>query len=282
MCFKKGSLALLSMFLSVTLSAQTLTHMKINDEKEQILLDILKLSISKVDKTITFKAMTEGMTSIRLVKELNAGQLDVYWAGVTPEYEETLLPIHIPVLKGMLGHRIFIIEQGKQPLFNNINNLQDLKKLKAGQGRTWGDTQALLGAGIPTITTMHYHNLFHMLEGDRFDYFPRAIHEPWSEVTSRPELNLEIEKRILLIYPFAMYFYVSKDNPELHDLIYKGMEIAIADGSYDKLFYSSTLVKDALKKSNLKDRVVIRIDNPVMGPKTPFDRKEFWLDIENL
>ncbi len=282
MWFRKISLILCFAFLPFAAGAQTLTHMKINDEKEQILLDVLKLAVSKMDPSITFESITDDMTSVRLVEELKAGKLDVFWAGVIPEYEDTLMPIHIPVLKGMLGHRIFIIEQGKQPLFDNINNLQDLKQLKAGQGLTWGDTQALLGAGIPTVTTMHYHNLFRMLEGDRFDYFPRAIHEPWSEVKARPELNLTIEKRILLIYPFAMYFFVAQDNQKLHDLIYQGMEKAIADGSYDKLFFGSPLVKDALGKSNLKDRVIIRIPNPVMGPKTPFDRKEFWLDIENL
>jgi hypothetical protein len=181
----------------------------------------------------------------------------------------------------MLGHRIFIIEKGKQHLFDNIQDLDDLKSLKAGQGTTWGDTQVLLGAKIPTVTTLKYHNLFPMLEGDRFDYFPRAIHEPWSEIEWQKDLNLTVEERVLLVYPFAMYFFVAKDNKKLHDLIYKGFETAIQDGSYDKLFYSNPLIKDALNRTKISERVVIRIPNPSMGPKTPFDREEFWLDLEN-
>ncbi len=262
--------------------AETIKHIRVVDKKEQILLDLLKVSLLKVDPSFEFEPLENDLTSIRAVEELKSGGLTVFWAGVTTEYEDDLSPIHIPVLKGMLGHRIFIIEKGKQTLFDNVNNLDDLKKLKAGQGKTWGDTKALLASDIPTVTTLKYKNLFPMLEGDRFDYFPRAIHEPWSEIEARPELNLTVENRLVLLYPFAMYFYVSKDNQRMHDMIYKGMEMAIADGSYDRVFYGSPLVKDAMAKANLNNRIVIRIPNPVMGPKTPFDRKEFWLDLENL
>ena len=58
--------------------------------------------------------------------------------------------------------------------------------------------------------------------------------------------------------------------------------MAINDGSFDKLFLNNQMIKDALQKTNLKNRNVIRIDNPNMHPDTPVDRPEFWLDITNL
>ena len=186
------------------------------------------------------------------------------------------------MLKGLLGHRIFIIKKENQALFDNIKTLDDLKRLKAGQGTEWGDTQILKSASIPVITTLKYPNLFLMLEGGRFDYFPRALHEPWSEVEERPELNLTIEKHIMLVYPFAMYFYVAKDNQALHDKLYQGFEMAISDGSFDQLFFNNQLIKDALNKTNIKNRTVIKIPNPAMHPDTPIDRKEFWLDPTSL
>ena len=263
-------------------NAETIAHVKVITAKEQLLLDIFKLAVSKAAPATVFSPSASLMTASRAMEELKAGGIDVFWAGVTPELEESLRPVYIPVLKGLLGHRVFIIKKGNQALFDNINNLNDLKKRKAGQGITWGDTKVLKGANIPVATTLKYNNLFRMLEGNRFDYFPRAVHEPWSEVVSRPVLNLTVEKRILLIYPFAMYFFVEKDNKRLHDIIYKGMEMAIVDGSFDRLFFSNQLIKDAMQKSNLKERVVIRIPNLGMSRKTPFDRKEFWLDINNL
>ncbi len=263
-------------------AAEVITHNQVADAKEVLLLDILKLALSKSAPGMQYQPTPSPINQARALAEIKAGNLSVMWAGTTPEYERELKPVRIPVLKGMLGHRIFIIKQGKQPLFDQIKTLDDLRQLKAGQGRFWGDTQALQNAQIPTVTTIKYHNLFHMLEGDRFDYFPRAVHEPWEEVSARPELKLTVEKRILLVYPFAMYYFVAPDNQRLHDLIYSGMEQAIIDGSFDKLFFSHPMVKDALERSNLGERIVFRIPNPNMHPDTPFDRKEFWLDLNEL
>ena len=86
----------------------------------------------------------------------------------------------------------------------------------------------------------------------------------------------------MLVYPFAMYFFVKKDNQALHDKIYKGFEMAIKDGSFDTLFLNNQGIKDALIKTNIKNRTVIKVPNPAMHPDTPIDRKEFWLDTSTL
>jgi hypothetical protein len=279
---KRVLMSLCWLLLSQLATAETLIHPKVFDAKEELPLAVLTLALSKSAPTIIFEPHELSMTAERSTQALNSGRLSVFWSGVTPEHERDLLPIRIPILKGILGHRIFIIEKEKEHLFSQVSSLDDLKQFRAGQGTKWGDTLILKGAGLPTVTTLKYHNLFPMLEGDRFDYFPRAIHEPWTEVAARPELNLTVEKRLLLVYPFAMYFYVKKDNQALHDLINEGFEQAIADGSFDKLFYDNQLVKDVLEKAKLEDRTVIRIDNPMMGPKTPWERQEFWHKLEEI
>lgn len=273
---------LLTLFIPSSIHAETIIHPHDDDARSGVALKILKLALSKTAPEITFKANKETLTEDRMVSSVLSGDLTVFWSGIIPSYERDLLPIHIPMLKGMLGHRIFIIKEGDQHKYDNINSLADLKTLKGGQGTAWGDTVVLKSANLPTVTTPKYTNLFRMLEGDRFDYFPRAIHEPWNEIKMRPELNLTVEKRILLIYPFAMYFLVAPDNQKLHDLIYKGFEAAILDGSFDKLFYADPEIKNALEKSNLGERIVFRIPNPNMGPKTPLDRPEFWLQLDKL
>ena len=255
---------------------------KVEGDKEQLVLDILKLALSKSDPQSNIVQYKEALPQSRLIEEINLANIDLMWAGVEPSLDKTMLPIRIPILKGLLGHRIFIIKKENQSRFNNIKTLADLKKLTAGQGTKWGDTKILKSVNIPVITTLKYLNLYYMLEGERFDYFPRAIHEPWSEVAKRPELNLAVEKNIMLVYPFAMYFFVKKDNQILHDKLYKGFEMAIKDGSFDTLFLNNQGIKDALIKTNIKNRTVIKVPNPAMHPDTPIDRKEFWLDISTL
>lgn len=273
---------LLGFCFSSAASALTIKTNKVDSDKEELLYSVLKLALSKSAPNTKFEQTSEVMTEERLVSEVNSGNLDVMWAGASQSKEEQLKVIRIPVLKGMLGHRLLIIKKSDQHRFNGVKTLADLKQFKAGQGRFWGDTKVLKAGGIPTVTTVKYNNLFPMLEGGRFDYFPRAVHEPWSEVASRPELGLTVEKNLMLVYPFAMYFYVAADNQKLHDLIYEGFEAAIADGSFDELFFNNKMIKDVLEQAKLSTRTIIRIDNPFMHPDTPYDRKEFWLDVINL
>ncbi|RCU45519.1 diguanylate cyclase [Corallincola holothuriorum] len=267
---------------SFSMHAAPLIHNPVASDSEALFLDILKLALSKSAPGTKYQALSEPVNQARGMEMIDAGKMSVMWAGTTPDFEKRMAPVRIPVLKGLLGHRIFIIRGNDQARFSAIKNLADLKRLTAGQGRFWGDTFILQANDIPVATTIKYHNLFPMLEGGRFDYFPRAVNEPWGEVQRNKELGLKVDDNVLLIYPFAMYFFVNKDDKKLHDLIYKGFEAAIADGSYDKLFFNHPMIKEALQLSKLKQRTVIRLPNPLMDPKTPVNRKEFWLDINSL
>ncbi|KKA43896.1 diguanylate cyclase [Salinivibrio sp. KP-1] len=268
--------------LSLPAYSQDIKIRNIDGSKEKLAFDILSLALKKTRPDVTFSPSNESFNEARLIEEVISRNIDIIWAGASPEKEMKMLPIRIPILKGLLGHRIFIIRNEDKERFSSIKTMNELKSFTAGQGRFWGDTKVLKSAGIPVISTIKYENLFYMLEGGRFDYFPRAIHEPWVEVDSRPELDLAIDNNVLIIYPFPLYFFVNKSNQDLHDDIYSGLEIAIKDGSFDKLFFNHPMIKDALEKSRLKDRVIFRLDNPHLHDKTPFDRKEFWLDISEL
>ncbi|HEX5393925.1 MAG TPA: hypothetical protein VFW68_11605 [Rhodocyclaceae bacterium] len=279
---RRLSFLLVLMLFWGAVRAEVIVHNRADDPKEQLVVDLLKLALSETGGEHEFRALPEFVDQARAVEMLDKGTLTVLWAGTTREYEEKLLPIRIPVDKGMLGYRIFIIRKGDQALFDQVRNLDDLKRLRAGQGRFWGDTAVLKAAGLNVVTPVKYSSLFPMLAGNRFDYFPRAIHEPWSEVTAHKDLDLVVEKRILLVYPFAMYLFVAKDNQALARQIEKGFERAIADGSFDKLFYNLPVVRAAILDSDLKNRLVLRIPNPNMTQETPTQRKELWLDPTKL
>jgi hypothetical protein len=57
------------------------------------------------------------------------------------------------------------------------------------------------------------------------------------------------------------------------------LESAIKDGAFDKYFYGSPEVKEALEKADLVNRRAIRISNPYLPKATPLNRKELWLDL---
>lgn len=275
-----GAMVFITLLWSAAGHSLTIHHNAVLDDKEGLLLGILKIAIKEIEPNAKFESPAEFIPQSRAEADLISGNnMSVVWGSSTPAREERLKAIRIPALKGLLGHRVFIIRPEDQHKFNHVQTLEDLKALKAGQGIDWGDTEILRSAGLNVITANKYESLFHMADGGRFDYFPRGVHEPWAEMTNFPELDLTVEKNLLLVYPLTMNFYVAPDNQELHDIIYRGLEAAMQNGKYDEFFFSHPMVKDALSRSNVEGRRVIRIHNPNIHPQTPLERNEFWLDL---
>jgi len=254
-------------------------HDAIASEKDRIAFEVLQLAISRVEPNAVFKQVNSKVPPGRLETELLEGGLSVIWGSASQSRDKKYKTIRLPVLKGILGHRIFIIHKDNQYKFDNLQTFDDLKKLTGGLGRTWGDTQIMKNAGLPVVTSKSTDSLLRMVNGQRFDYFPRGLHEPWDEIKRINGLDLVVEKNILLIYPQAMHFYVAPNNQSLHDLIYKGLEMALNNGEHDKLFYNDPMIKQALIQADIKNRTVIKMDNKQLHIETPLTNKEYWISV---
>ncbi|NDV27930.1 amino acid ABC transporter substrate-binding protein [Desulfovibrio sp. JC010] len=231
-------------------------------------------------KLVHYHIPSEQLRSLRLIKH-NKG-MDVGWAETTIQREEEFQPIRIPIQKGLISHRIFIIKPENQAAFNKVKSIDDLKKYRAGQGYDWPDTEILKLNELPTTTCPQYRLCFIMLNQDRFEYFPRGVVEPWDEIRQHPEMDLTVEKKLMLRYPSPLYFFVSKNNTKLAERIEKGLMMAIEDGSFDELFYNHPQIRPALKKAKLKQRIIIDLNNPIMPPKTPLNDQRLWIDIDKI
>lgn len=206
------------------------------------------------------------------------GELDVFFALTTPEYERDFIPVYIPLYRGVMGMRLAIIKNSNRSLFEHVRSLDDLKRFTAGQGQFWADSDILERNGIPLVRELKYPNLFRMLEAERFHYFPRGIHEPWGEVEAWKDLDLSVDEHIMLWYTVPYYCFVSRSKPELASHLEEQLEAMVADGSFQKRFFEDDSVKLALRHANLENRRVIKLENPFLSPGTPLDRAEFWFD----
>lgn len=221
-------------------------------------------------------------TQSRYIEDLRAGRIDVMWAASDATLEEQVLPVRIPLLKGLLGHRIFLIHRNAQSKFDRVNSLEDLKALKLGQGSRWADTEILKSNGLNVVTTEKYESLLYMLDGGRFDAFPRGVQEPWGEVNKIPGLELAIEKHLMLVYKMPFYLFVSPENHTLARDIERGLNEMVADGTFDEEFLNEPSIKKVIELADLKNRKVFYLDNPAMPKGTPIHRPELWLDINSL
>lgn len=239
---------------------------------------LLKVALSKVPTKYDWQEPVQNTSEERVVQMLVDNELDVVWYASTEALEDRLLPIRIPMYRGLLGYRVLMIRKGTQDQFDNIKSLEDLGKISLGQGRFWADTQVLEANKLSVTKVLQYEGLFHMLDGGRFDAFPRGVHEPWSEMLRYPKLALDVEKNLLLSYTNPFYFFVSKNNPQLAKDIERGLRMAIEDGSFNEYFMNDPTVKDVINKANLKNRTLIRLENPGLPKKTPVDDKTLWFD----
>ena len=189
-------------------------------------------------------------------------------------------PIRIPLFKGLFGYRVLLIRKQEQARFDQINTQQDLAKFLGGQGTHWPDTLILQANGLRVTTAETTESLFRMIAARRFDYFPRGVSEAWFELLQRQDANLEVENKLLLYYPTAIYFFVNKNNEELAQRIEKGMEVLIDNGKFDQFFYNHPRVSSGLEK--VKSRRIIELKNPYLPTETPVNNPRYWIDLSVL
>lgn len=243
---------------------------------------LLRLALDYSDKSYTFLSTSEVYSRPRLMESLKNGSVSVMWGGTSEQMEKDFIPVRIDAYRGLMNHRLLFIREGDQARFDQVKTLDDLRKIKFGQGRSWQDAAILEHAGFNVVKATKKNSLYFMLDGGRFDAFPRGANEVWTELSAFPELPLTVEKNLVIIYPLPTYFFVSPHDPELAKDLEDGLEKAIADGAFDRYFFNSPEVKDALAKANLSQRRAFRIDNPFLPKATPLNRKELFLDLTKV
>ncbi len=202
---------------------------------------------------------------------------DIIDATATPERNERFRAVPVPLLKGLMGYRVFFIRKTDKEAFSRIQSLEDLRAFRAGQGEDWFDTQLLRAHDIPVVTAPKYDALFRMLQAGRFDFFPRGAQEILDERANFNTEGLLIEPNVLLAYPAPVYFYVHKDNVALADRVETGLRRSVADGSFDQFFYAHPLVRDAFNALNLFERKPIYLCHPHHRNAALLEQADTWI-----
>ncbi|HUO06999.1 MAG TPA: ABC transporter substrate-binding protein [Phycisphaerae bacterium] len=222
--------------------------------------------------------MSEKRQTFELEKA--TGKLTVMYLGTKPEFERELAPVRIPVDKNLGGYMVFLIRKEDQAKFAAVRTVEDLKKFKIGLGLGWLDVDILRADGFQVVTGSSYDGLFDMLVNKRFDAFSRAAVEILGEYAERKEKipDMAIEQTLLLYYPLPMYFWFSKtaEGERLAERAREGMMGMIEDGTYDRIFMKYQKWK--IEELRLKERRVLRVENPLLGPETPLGDKRLWFD----
>ena len=245
---------------------------------DQYAIDLVKFLIEVSGKKGRFISIEDTGSQTRRQLLMQKGVYDVDWFGGTINIETLVAPIRYPILRGLLGHRVFITNKETSAILNTGIPFTELKKLKVIQGQGWGDVLILKNGGFTKIRTIaDFDSLFKMIEVNRSSLFPRSIIEVQKEFNEQKNLSITIDTNSLLHYPTAYFFYVNKMNKTLADDVAYGLEQSLKDGSFERLFMQ--YYGDIVNKTINENRIVYHLKNPFLPKKTPLNRKELWLNL---
>lgn len=227
------------------------------------LLEMVLKRTEATDGPFSINTFPGQMSANRSVMELQKnGVINLIWNGTTPERERDLLPVKISLIRELNSYRLCLIRKDDQPRFDDIKTLADLRKLVAGSGTQWPDTDILRANGLPVMTTTHHASLFPMLAAKRFDYTARGIYEVFGEAQQHADKGIMIDDKIMIYYALPIYFFVNKDNTALAGRLERGLKAVIADGSFDRLLMSVPGFKRGMDELRKTKRRLLVLESP--------------------
>jgi len=192
--------------------------------------------------------------------------------------DDKLVPVRIPVDRGMLGYRVLLIRETDQPLFDGVKTLDDLKSVRFGLLGWWEDVPIMKNAGLSVVPGTSYEGLFKMLEAGRFDALSRSSSEVIQELELRGKdlPGVVIEKHLLLHYPMPAYFWFpnTEDGRRRAERVRIGLTEMIKDGTLKSLLDQE--FAPLIKRLELDHRVLIELQNPLLGDNDPLGDANLW------
>lgn len=192
--------------------------------------------------------------------------------------------IEIPgdVLQGLLGYRICLKNSNAHLSFDDISSLDDLRKIRIGQGEEWPDVNIYEANQIKPVLAPTLRSLFEMLGYKRFDCVPFGANEAAYVLQQRKNQYpfLELDDQLLLYYEFSIHFYVSKRFPRVAERLTLGLKKLQDTGEFDAMFKRYHAAD--LKLLDLKKRRVICLESPYVDSREqcrqPIRYPEKWLE----
>ena len=214
----------------------------------------------------------------RRIAFLTAGEkLNVAHFGAFDRHAASLKAVPAPIFRGMLGYRLLIIRKEDEQAFSEVKSLDDLRKsFVAGFSSQWSDMDILTHNNISVVSASSKDHLYRMLNGKRFDFFPRGLSEYENELIElgNRAKNLMVEPTIAIYYPYPVYFFVTPKDKVLADRIKQGLDIILKNGEFQKVFIK--YYGETARKVNLYQRKLFVLDSPLQNDSVAIPDRSWW------
>ncbi|RTL47177.1 MAG: hypothetical protein EKK53_00070 [Burkholderiales bacterium] len=176
--------------------------------------------------------LTDGeLPSMRAFRELGRGIFNVMDTGAAPRMAEEARILPFPLDLGLSGYRLMLVRRDRLPALRAVRTLDDLRRLRFGQGPDWVDSYILRASGL-TVVEAEFRALFRMLEAGRFDVFPLGADEADLLLSRFGEQapSAVVLPDWCLHYRFARVLVVRPSEAAVYDALQDGLGRIYGDG----------------------------------------------------
>lgn len=270
--------AAFSLQLAMPSNAEVLIYPKVeakDDKRQEFPLQLLEAMRPYFTNNYVFKEASYPSQQDRAMILLEKGEIDILWTGTSRARENEARAIRIPMYKGLLGWRLVLLKEDNANLLKDVKTLRELRNFSVGLGGGWPDVGLFSDNYFLVHTTTSYEALFHMLQKNRFDLFPRSVIEIWQELEAYSNYGISVDPYIVIQYPYAAYYFVNKNEEALAKEIETGFKTIIDNGEYDKIF--EKFYGELLRKARLSERKIFRLENQFFPSPSDEEQAYFYV-----
>ena len=244
------------------------------DPKKWYPLHLLEAAIRASEEPGTVRVV-DRMTDSRALIELSVpeGQVDVVVGMPSPERDEKLLRVPVPLYKGLFGMRLLVVRRGEAGRWIGVRDLAGLRQFQLLQGADWPDTSVLKANGLRVRTAAKVPQLYEMLLRGEGDAFPRSATEAAGEVVWQ-EQRVEMVPGLMLRYRTDLFFYVRRGDSVLAKQLERGLLALARTGALDRMLLEHHA--EDLRNAALHGRVVIELQTPGGTKVSSQEARRLW------
>lgn len=192
---------------------------------------MLKAALEATGRPHVLRQTDDGLPSMRAFREMSRGAFNVMDTGAAPRMAEEARILPFPLDLGLSGYRLMLVRRDRMAQLSAVRTLDDLRRLRFGQGPDWVDGYILRAAGLKVVEA-EFQALFRMLEAGRFDVFPLGADEA-DLLLSRfgdQAPSVVVLPDWCLHYRFARVFAVRAAETAVYDALHEGLGRIFSDG----------------------------------------------------
>ncbi|MCG8568846.1 MAG: hypothetical protein MJB14_01780 [Spirochaetes bacterium] len=224
--------------------------------------ELLQKALADVGYQLVIERLTE-YPQRRIAVLLDTGQISLHWFIRTAERDKRYVPIRVGITNNLIGRRVLVIPKGEQGTFNQVKNLNDLRKLNSvtGFGENWFDIKVWQANQLPyKVVEGNWQNMFLMIFSKKrgIDNLSLGVNQVLNYADHYP--FIDVEKKLLLIYERDFWFYVTESYSEIQPVLEEALINAKETGLMDKLIRKHWA--GDFEKLNYDQRIKIHLKTP--------------------